>query len=93
MPRKFKPQFKTGDKVTCKHAVEAYYSKYAGNPEILFEPGTPAVIASITPKVRIAVFDPLRYDGRDEFIVADFYSITTNKTERVGINFCNAVKL
>lgn len=30
---------KIGDKVTCRHPEEAYYSEYAGNPKVMFEPG------------------------------------------------------
>lgn len=88
-----KPNVKPGDKVTCKHAVEAYYSNYGGNPVLNFTPGTVAVVASIAPKVRIVKpKDDPRYDGRDEFVVAD-YTDERGQTQRVGLNFCNVQKL
>lgn len=83
-------RFAPGTKITCKHAVRAYYSDYAGMPTIPFEPGTVATVVAIAPKVRIAGDDPLIYDQSDEFIVADFYSPVTRKLERVSLNFVNA---
>lgn len=36
-----------GTKVTCLRRVEAYYSRYAGNPECWFEPGMVGVVGAI----------------------------------------------
>ena len=84
-----KPTIKPGDKVTCLHPVEAYYSNYGGNPVLNFTPGMVGVVASIAPKVCIPNRgkDP-RYDRRDEFVVVD-YTDERNTTQRVGLNFCN----
>lgn len=80
---------KPGMRVTCKYAVPAYYSKYAGNPEMLFRPGMIGIVASITPKVRI-IGDPPTHDKNPMFLVVDYAAPETGKTERVGLNFCNA---
>jgi hypothetical protein len=37
---------KVGDPITCVNAVEAFYSRYAGNPACLFGPGDVGVVAS-----------------------------------------------
>lgn len=78
-----------GDKVTCKIAVAAYYSNYNGLPVVNFMPGMAGVVKSIAPKVMI-VKGP-EYDGKEDFLVVDFEA--NGKIERVGLNFCNAVKV
>jgi len=40
-------EYKKGDKVTCKHSVEAYYSNYGGNPFCEFEPGDIGTIVDL----------------------------------------------
>lgn len=42
-----KTTLKIGDEVTCKTDTPAYYSKYAGNPEVLFRPGMTGLVAAI----------------------------------------------
>lgn len=76
-----------GDKVTCKVAVEAYYSNYGPNPRIEFLPGMVGIVAAIVPKVRI-VRGP-QHDGKDEMVVIDFHCPTTNKQQRASLDFCN----
>lgn len=78
-----------GDIVTCKVAVEAYYSNCGGNPRIVFEPGMRGVVVKVAPKVCI-VRGP-QCDGESEFLVVDFDCPITLRKERVGLNFCNAV--
>ena len=83
-----------GDIVTCKISVEAYnywfYKRQYGK-EVLFNPGMQGVVKSVAPKVRI-VKDGARTDGKDTFLVVDFES-EEGKTERVGLNWCNVVKV
>lgn len=38
---------RVGDMVTCKEAVPAFYSKYAGNPEVVFRPGMIGTVGAI----------------------------------------------
>ena len=38
---------KVGDKVTVKEAVEARYSRYAGNPECIIEPGVVGTVGAV----------------------------------------------
>ena len=86
-----KTKFQAGQQIQCRKAVEAYYSGYAGNPEMIFMPEMIGTIASIAPKVRI--YNPPnddRYDGKDEFLVVDFVHPELGN-QRVGLNFCNAV--
>lgn len=80
-----------GDKVTCKIAEEAYYSRYAGNPVWRFEPGMIGVVHCIAPKVQRYTHDPPPgYDCRDIFAVVDYADPETGETRRVGLDFCNA---
>jgi hypothetical protein len=83
---------KKGDKVTCKIAVPVYYGEgYHGTPKIMFEPNNYATVYNPTcPKVRLQAVDET-HDRRDVFVVAD--CIINGKTERVGLNYCNVVKL
>jgi hypothetical protein len=82
---------KIGDRVTCRFAESAYYSRYAGRPEILFKPGMVGTIASITPKVKITTGQGK--DSRPDFLVVDYEAPETGQTERVGLNYDNAVLL
>lgn len=84
--RKLKSIYTPGTRVTCLHAVEAYYSDYGGNPKFVFSPGMEGVVASIAPKVRLMGEPPI-YDRRDEFVVVDYKD--NGETRRVGLNFCN----
>jgi len=83
---------KPGDQVTCKHPVEAYYSDYGTNPKMVFQPGMVGTVKSIAPKVRIVRHGP-EHDGKDEFLVVDYHAPETDQTERVGLNFCNAISV
>lgn len=88
-----KKTFKPGDKVTCKHPESAYYGNYGGNPVMTFKPGMVGTVASIAPKIRIIGKDrrgPGR-DGKDEFLVVDYHEPATDKTQRCGLDFINAV--
>ena len=93
---------KPGEKVTCKHAVEAYYSDYGVNKgkKIEFKPGMIGIIAAIAPKVtRPMPFGPVyggepvskdpRFDRKTTFLVVD-YVVPEHGEQRVGLNFCNA---
>ena len=87
--------FKPGDQVTCKHKVHAYYSGYAGNPSILFTPGMVGEVVDVAPKVRI-IPQQYRYsweDGHHSFLSVKFFCTVTKKTQRVNLNYCNAVKV
>ena len=72
-----------GDKVTCRRAAPAYYGG-------MFEPGTVGVVATVAPKV-CKVKGP-GLDGRDDFLVVD-YTDETGTSRRVGLNFCNAMRI
>jgi len=87
MAKKRQPQ--VGDKVTCKIATSAYYSNYGGNPVLTFLPGMVGTVASIAPKVRKVKGPGL--DGKDDFLVVDYPAPETGKTERVGLDYVNAV--
>ena len=80
---------KVGDKVTCLIQKSAYYSNYCGNPVMVFKPGMVGIVAAIAPKVRM-VKGPGR-DGKPNFLVVDYTAAETGKTERVALNYCNAV--
>jgi hypothetical protein len=80
-----------GDTVTCKVPMEAHYSGYAGNPEMLFKPGMVGTVASIAAKV--CIMDGEGYDDKEDFVVVDFQCPETKRRERVGLNFCNTVLL
>ena len=81
-----------GDRVTCKIPVDAYYSDYGTNPKMVFDTGMVGVVNSIAPKVCIVRHGP-EHDGKDEFLVVDYVCPVTNETQRVGLNFCNAIKV
>ena len=81
---------KVGDTVTCRIAVEAYYSHYGTNPCMIFKPGMLGIVKSIATKVRIVNYGP-QNDGKDEFLVVDYNCPITGKQQRVGLNFCNAI--
>jgi hypothetical protein len=80
-----------GQRVTCIHPVEAYYSSYCGNPWMVFKPGMIGRVVSIAPKVRIVCNGGPEYDRRYTFVVVDYDCPITNKTQRVGLDFCNVV--
>ena len=86
-------KFQKGDRVRCKHAVEAYYSNYGGNGLIEFTPVMTGVVANIAPKVTILRVDPgdPTHDGKGDFLVVD-YIHPERGPQRVGLNFCNALK-
>ena len=69
-----------GQGVTCKKAVEAYYSNYGGNPVMIFHPNMRGEFQKLAPKVR----------GKNEdFAVVDYYCPITEKTQRVGLDISN----
>ena len=81
--------FTIGDRVTCRVAVQAYYSQYNGNPTWEFKPGMVGVIATISPKVsRLTTPIPPRYDASDEMLVVDYLDGDTQR--RCSLNFINA---
>jgi hypothetical protein len=46
-------KFRGGDKVTVNKATEAYYSRYAGNPEVIIQPGEVGIVKAVdVPNVR-----------------------------------------
>ena len=77
-----------GDRVTCKIAVDAYYSDYNGNPRWLFEPGMVGTVAVVAAKVRIV--DGPQYDDRDQMLVIEYRDPDTDDLRRASLNFCNA---
>lgn len=84
-----------GDKVTCKVPEHAYYSGYGGQPEMVFRPGYVGTVAAIASKVRMTP-KQLRnkaHDGKADFLVVDYDCPITKETQRVGLDFCNAVKV
>ena len=82
-----------GDRVVCKIPVEAYYSNYGPSPEMVFDTGLVGVVAhNDTAKVRIVNHGP-QHDGKDTFVVVDYTCPVTNKTQRVGLNHCNIIKV
>jgi hypothetical protein len=83
--------YNVGDTVTCKLETPAYYSNYGGRPMLLFKPGMTGVVASIAPKVRKVKGPGL--DGKDDFLVVDYLAPETNAIERVGLDFCNAIRV
>ena len=42
-----KKNLNIGDTVTCKTPVRAFYSDYAGNPEVIFRPGMVGVVKAL----------------------------------------------
>lgn len=80
-----------GSIVTCRHAVPAYYSEYAGLPKMEFLPGMRGEVKAIAPKVCIKASDKT-HDSKDTFLVVDFYHPECGE-QRVGLNFCNAKRL
>jgi len=84
--------FSVGDVVTCRFPVHAYYSAYGGGPAIVFKPGMRAKVKSITPKVTMTGEPPV-HDRKQYMLVCDYLAPETGRTERVSLNFCNAVKV
>jgi hypothetical protein len=82
---------KPGEKITCKYAVEAYYSDYGVNKgkKIEFKPGMIGIIAAIAPKVTMPVSKDPRFDRKTTFLVVDYVD-PEHGEQRVGLNFCNA---
>ena len=76
------PTIKKGQAVTSKTPVQAYYSNYAGNPELVFKPGMKGIFHGFAPKVR----------GKNEdFAVVDYED--NGKVQRVGLDLRNLVVL
>jgi hypothetical protein len=74
----------------CRHAVDAYYSNYGGNPAMTFQPGMVGTIMAVAPKVVIYRDGTPVYDNLPDFLVVDFFDETTQKIQRCGLNYCNA---
>lgn len=96
MKAKRAKKIKVGDKVTCLHAVKAYYSDYGVNKGnvIWFKPGMVGTVSQIAPKtfaLNPNNRDP-RYDYCHDFVVVDFMDDQGNQ-QRVGLNFCNLKRL
>ena len=64
-----------GDVITVRQREEAYYSDYAGNPVVWFEPGDEAVVNSGEKM-------PSVYRDNVSFITADF--VRDGKKWRIG---------
>ena len=71
-----KPQI--GERVTCRTPVEAYYSRYAGNPECWFEPGDVGIVAEVDVPVVVNM------TGHHFFSCVDFYKEGIPHNERHG---------
>ena len=82
-----KPKISIGQKVTCLHEVEAYYSGYNGNPKVMFTPNDVGIVRSIAPKVHILKCLPV-FDGCEDFLVIDFIHPEHGK-QRCHLNYCN----
>lgn len=68
-----------GRAVTCLQPVAAYYSGYAGNPEVSFNPGDIG---------QAAVLDVARVRGKEgSFVCVDF--VRDGKEWRVGLDYAN----
>ncbi len=82
-----------GDTITCKHAVEAYYSGVSGHPRIKFPPGMVGKVACVCPKVTIRSHPPELHDTKETMVVLDFFSPTTRAVERASLNHCNVRRI
>jgi hypothetical protein len=58
-------KFKLGDKVTCRHSEDAYYSGYAGRPIQNFTPGMIGIVAAVDVPC-------VYYRGHTSFYCVDF---------------------
>jgi len=79
----------------CLIAERAYYSGYAGNPEMIFKPGMVGTVGAVVPKVRRVRRKYLNpaYDNRPYFLAVDYDCPVTKQVQRVALNFCNAKKV
>ena len=75
---------KVGDQVTCLYKRGVYWP----SPEY-FEPGEVGLVVGITPKVVMRKGEG--YDNLPDFLIVDCRK--NGRTERVSLNFCNAVKV
>lgn len=75
---------KPGDKVTCKHPVEAYYGTS------VFRPGMVGTVMSVSPKVRMLPPDK-SHDSKVHFLTIDYDCPSTGRKERCGLNYINTV--
>ena len=79
-----KSDLHVGDRVKVKERVEAYYSKYGGNPAIFLEPGMVGVVGAIdVPSVR---------REKVSYVCVDFHCPATGRTERAAVFYSNIVK-
>lgn len=80
-----KNEVKIGMKVTCVKKEEAYYSKYAGNPECFFECGDVGTVGAIdVPYVTTP-------SGKNKsFVCVDFDKM--GKRWRAGVDYDNIVR-
>ena len=89
-----------GDTVTCKTALPCYNYEYYRRQHgeyhpvtqcSIFMPGMVGTVAAIAPKVRIMAPIYNIFDTQEDFLVVDYD--TPYGTERVGLNYCNAVRI
>lgn len=92
--RKLLKTLKIGDKVTCRWPVEAYYSGYAGLPQMHFTPEMTGVVGAIDmPAVRYGSFPS------DTFLCVDFHVPDENAAHpshqdwRAALGYDNVVPL
>ena len=64
-----KADIKVGMYVTCKNAVEAYYSNYGGAPQVFFKP---------TMRGRVGAADVPCVNNNFSFVCVDFKSVPSN---------------
>lgn len=81
-----KSRVKIGDRVTCIIRDEAYYSRYAGNPEMFFEPGMVGIVGSVD--VPCTTYAYRRNGGTATFVCVDFRD-ATGREWRVGLYYNN----
>jgi hypothetical protein len=84
-----------GDRVTVYEAIHAYYSGYAGNPEMLFTPNDVGVVKSV--RVPCVIFSEAY---KDVFVQIEFEKSGYNSIQKAelsswdaGINYQNIVVL
>ena len=72
-----------GMKVTVIKEVEAFYSKYGGNPYLSIKPGVVGTVGAINvPVVRNTT-------GHDCYVCVDYLDVATGKVERASVYYDN----
>jgi len=79
---------KKGDKVRVISSVEAFYSGYAGRPQLILSPDILGTVGAVRVPV-VTIREPRR--PYDEYVCVDYLCPITNEIQRAAVSYNNLV--